>query len=97
MACVYTAVRLTIVSTGSKFQPLLNFTELHAHTQAVHSYVLSGMSTLELSSGETTNTTTVNVLPVPPSSACEQSRLVGCSGGTIAQEIIHGGPAFEYT
>ena len=30
----------TIFSTGSKFRPVSNFTELHALTLAAHSYVL---------------------------------------------------------
>ena len=31
---------VTIFSTGSKFQPVSNFTELHALTQATRSYAL---------------------------------------------------------
>ena len=34
------AVRVTIFSTGGKFRPVSNFTELHALTQASHSYAL---------------------------------------------------------
>ena len=42
MASVYTAcpVNVTIYSTGSKFQPVLNSTELHAFTLAARSYAL---------------------------------------------------------
>ena len=43
MAYVYTecAVRVTIFSTGSKFQLVSNFTELHALTLAACSYCMS--------------------------------------------------------
>ena len=34
------AVHVTIFSTGGKFRPVLNFTELHALTQAAYSYAL---------------------------------------------------------
>ena len=34
------AVHVTIYSAGGKFQPVSNFTELHALTQAPRSYVL---------------------------------------------------------
>ena len=42
MVYVYTAcaARVTIFSTGGKFHPVSNFTELHALTQAVRSYAL---------------------------------------------------------
>ena len=42
MAYAYAActVRVTIHSTGDKFQPVSNFTEFHALTPAAHSYVL---------------------------------------------------------
>ena len=42
MACVYTAcaVCVTIFRSGRKVQPVLNFTELHALTQATCFYVL---------------------------------------------------------
>lgn len=90
----YVLQLLVVAANSNHF--FVNFTELRAHTQAAHSYVLSGTG-IYTRSGETTNTTTATLLPVPPSPACEQSRLVGYSGGTIAQEIIHGGPAFEYT
>ena len=34
------AVRVTIFSTGGKFRPVSNFTELHAHTLVARSYAL---------------------------------------------------------
>ena len=42
MDYVYTAytVYVTIFSTGGKFRPVSNFTELHALTPAAHSYAL---------------------------------------------------------
>ena len=41
MTYVYTAAQyVTIFSTGGKLRPVSNFTELHALTQAAHSYVL---------------------------------------------------------
>ena len=42
MAYVYAAcaVHVTIFSTGSKFRPVSNFTELHALTLATRSYAL---------------------------------------------------------
>ena len=42
MAYMYTAcpVRVTIFSTGGKFQPVSNFTELHTLTLAARSYAL---------------------------------------------------------
>ena len=40
--CVYAAcpVQIATFNTGDKFRPVSNFTELHALTQAVHSYAL---------------------------------------------------------
>ena len=48
MAYIYTAcaVRVTIFSTGSKFRPVSNFTELHAFTLAARSYALLSMCML---------------------------------------------------
>ena len=42
MAYVYAAwtVHATFFSTGSKFQPVLNFIEFHALALATHSYTL---------------------------------------------------------
>ena len=42
MAYVYATgqIRVTIFSTGGKFRPVSNFTELHALTQAARSYAL---------------------------------------------------------
>jgi len=34
------AVHVTIFSTGGKFHPVLNFTQLHALTQVIHFYTL---------------------------------------------------------
>ena len=38
--CAACPVRVTIFSTGGKFQPVSNFTELHALTLAARSYAL---------------------------------------------------------
>ena len=40
MAYVHMQLHVTIFSTGGKFQQGSNFTELHALTQAAHSYAL---------------------------------------------------------
>ena len=42
MAYVYAVCtgHVTVFSTGGEFQPVCNFTELYALTQAAHSYVL---------------------------------------------------------
>ena len=44
--CLHTAARVTIFSTGGKFGPVSNFTELHALTQVAHSYVLLYSATM---------------------------------------------------
>ena len=43
-------VCVTILSTGGKFQPVSNFTELHALTQAIHSHALLSAHTVYTSS-----------------------------------------------